>query len=785
MRLSPSGDRRGVTRWLQARCALIATIALLVVGCAGAAAPGPATPATRRAPPAELVAGAHLHGWLINGDTEARHEHNIDAAARALRARGATDAHLHLSESRRGNAGARHLAEMAKALAAELGPDDQLVVYFTGHGAPEGLVLQGGEILGREDLLRLLQPLHDRSTIFVFDSCFAGDLPGLLSDKGFHAVAMAPVAEGEESQCQLFAPAFWAGVEIGVEAQGAPTVSLRDVFRSAMAAYNTGRGRLGLPAITGTHVAPLPEARALGDILTGCTLVELTATWCKPCQAQQRELSFLDLYRDDGVRVFTVDVDRGPLHHDLQRILGGEVSTLPEVVLFKDGRRVEVMVGLQRAAKLRSRVEVGCGIELGVSSRARASIARELAAGPVGTRVAAMEILLRMGVIDEDLVRAFQALVMEVKPAELASVVDRLASARALGDLVAKLDPSATERLGRALSFEQSLKLAMLRLGADAPVARVGGVRAVSDLMAMADDESKGNIRPAMLPLLDAVLDDHREVRRAAAAALGRALARLEIRAGYWTWARSVGGEWDKARDLGELLRDADASVRAGAAVTAGLAARDGQDDKLAELLLSDRSGAVRRSAAQGLALLPRRQSELRLLRALDDRDPGVVESAVEAIVWRAIGRGQDKLALHRALAHPRRRAAIAAALGRLLRMGPKVTDPELFPLVIELLDGRHRGANIALMHLSDERLLPALLTRARSPDPKSRAKALTVLATLPDPIAAQMLEDTRTDSDAEVRELASEGLVRRAELLKRMQEAEGRPSPWPAAPPP
>lgn len=77
-------------------------------------------------------------------------------------------------------------------------------------------------------------------------------------------------------------------------------------------------------------------------------LVEFHATWCLPCKIQAPILSDLAKEFRNTIRFGKLDVDRNPLAAELY-----EIRSLPTLVLFKDGRPVDGLVGLNRADDMR------------------------------------------------------------------------------------------------------------------------------------------------------------------------------------------------------------------------------------------------------------------------------------------------------------------------------------------------------------------------------------------------------------------------------------------------
>lgn len=83
---------------------------------------------------------------------------------------------------------------------------------------------------------------------------------------------------------------------------------------------------------------------------SGIILVDFWAEWCGPCQAAMPILA--EFEKTTGVKVGKVDVDAQP---DLASQF--RVMSIPTLVLFKDGKAVEQMIGVQQLDTLTSLVE--------------------------------------------------------------------------------------------------------------------------------------------------------------------------------------------------------------------------------------------------------------------------------------------------------------------------------------------------------------------------------------------------------------------------------------------
>lgn len=86
-----------------------------------------------------------------------------------------------------------------------------------------------------------------------------------------------------------------------------------------------------------------------GTIASGVTLVDFWAEWCGPCQVM---LPKLGQFAADagGVKVAKVNVDESP-----EIAAKFRVMSIPTLIVFKDGKAVDQMVGVQEITTLKER----------------------------------------------------------------------------------------------------------------------------------------------------------------------------------------------------------------------------------------------------------------------------------------------------------------------------------------------------------------------------------------------------------------------------------------------
>jgi thioredoxin 1 len=81
-------------------------------------------------------------------------------------------------------------------------------------------------------------------------------------------------------------------------------------------------------------------------------LVDFTASWCGPCQAQAPILKDLVAEMGDRVRILKIDVDKNPELAKEQR-----VQSVPTLILFHEGKAVWRQNGVQSLAALRKAID--------------------------------------------------------------------------------------------------------------------------------------------------------------------------------------------------------------------------------------------------------------------------------------------------------------------------------------------------------------------------------------------------------------------------------------------
>ena len=89
---------------------------------------------------------------------------------------------------------------------------------------------------------------------------------------------------------------------------------------------------------------------------SGYALVDFGAEWCGPCKALEPTMEKISVTYEGKVSVYSVDIDN---HPSLAAKNG--VMSVPTLILFKDGKPVDRVVGLISEGDLRSKIEEQIG----------------------------------------------------------------------------------------------------------------------------------------------------------------------------------------------------------------------------------------------------------------------------------------------------------------------------------------------------------------------------------------------------------------------------------------
>jgi len=132
-------------------------------------------------------------------------------------------------------------------------------------------------------------------------------------------------------------------------ARGAVSVGL--MFLCAVSTVLSGCGAAD-PAPGSEKVIVLTDATFEAETTQGVALVDFWATWCGPCDDQAPIVAALAEEYDGKVLVGKLDVDENP--KTAERF---GVSAIPTLIVFRDGKVVRTLVGLQGKAQLAAAID--------------------------------------------------------------------------------------------------------------------------------------------------------------------------------------------------------------------------------------------------------------------------------------------------------------------------------------------------------------------------------------------------------------------------------------------
>ena len=96
----------------------------------------------------------------------------------------------------------------------------------------------------------------------------------------------------------------------------------------------------------------LTDANFKDEVASGVVLVDFFATWCGPCKMLAPVIEELAGEYEGKAKIGQLDVDENPQ-------TAGEfgVQSIPTIILFKDGKEADRMVGFQGKEVLKEHID--------------------------------------------------------------------------------------------------------------------------------------------------------------------------------------------------------------------------------------------------------------------------------------------------------------------------------------------------------------------------------------------------------------------------------------------
>lgn len=88
------------------------------------------------------------------------------------------------------------------------------------------------------------------------------------------------------------------------------------------------------------------------EIESGITVVDFFATWCGPCKMLAPVLEGLSGDMEGKAKFIKVDIDKS-----LDLASEFQVASVPTMIIFKDGQKVEQLVGFLPKEKIQQAIE--------------------------------------------------------------------------------------------------------------------------------------------------------------------------------------------------------------------------------------------------------------------------------------------------------------------------------------------------------------------------------------------------------------------------------------------
>ena len=96
------------------------------------------------------------------------------------------------------------------------------------------------------------------------------------------------------------------------------------------------------------HIKMISEDQFEKTVAHGVTLVDFYADWCGPCRIMTPHLEAVAKEMEGQVTIVKIDVDKA------QQVSSTyQITSIPTLILFKDGKQVDSMVGVRDAKAIK------------------------------------------------------------------------------------------------------------------------------------------------------------------------------------------------------------------------------------------------------------------------------------------------------------------------------------------------------------------------------------------------------------------------------------------------
>jgi thioredoxin 1 len=100
----------------------------------------------------------------------------------------------------------------------------------------------------------------------------------------------------------------------------------------------------------------ITDANFEATVKNGVTLVDFWAPWCGPCRMQGPVVDALAVSYQGKATIAKMNVDENP-----ETPAKFAIMSIPTLIIFKDGEKVQLFVGVQSAERLKAALDAALG----------------------------------------------------------------------------------------------------------------------------------------------------------------------------------------------------------------------------------------------------------------------------------------------------------------------------------------------------------------------------------------------------------------------------------------